>query len=99
MVDTYRARAAVREVGKALGYPEDEIDRVAKAFPHIGAHRIRDALASLPELRGSNLGAGQLELLFRVAERLGPAAVLDAAHAGRDPPDHRGSGGPRRDPP
>ena len=70
MVDTYRARAAVREVGKALGYPEDEIDRAAKAFPHIGAHRIREALGSLPELRGSNLGAGQLELLFRVAERL-----------------------------
>ena len=70
MVDTYRARAAVREVGKALGYPDDEIDRVAKAFPHIGANRIREALESLPELRGSNLGAGQLETLFRVAERL-----------------------------
>jgi len=70
MVDTYRARAAVREVGKALGYPDPEIDLVAKAFPHIGAHRIRDALDSLPELRGSNLQAGQLEMLFRVAERL-----------------------------
>ena len=70
MVDTYRARGAIREVGKALGYPSDEIDRVAKAFPHIGAHRIRDAIDSLPELRGSNLGAGQLEMLFRVAERL-----------------------------
>jgi error-prone DNA polymerase len=70
MVDTYRARAAVREVGKALGYPEDEIDRVAKAFPHIGANRIREAMESLPELRGSNLAAGQLETLFRVAERL-----------------------------
>jgi error-prone DNA polymerase len=70
MVDTYRARAAVREVGKALGYPDAEVDLVAKAFPHIGAHRIRDALAELPELRGSNLGAGQLETLFRVAERL-----------------------------
>jgi error-prone DNA polymerase len=70
MVDTYRARAAVREVGKALGYPEAEIDLVAKAFPHIGANRIRDAIQSLPELRGSNLQAGQLEILFRVAERL-----------------------------
>ena len=70
MVDTYRARAAIREVGKALGYPGDEIDRAAKAFPHVGAHRIREALERLPELRGSNLGAGQLELLFRVAERL-----------------------------
>jgi error-prone DNA polymerase len=70
MVDTYRARAAIREVGKALGYPDAEIDQAAKAFPHVGAHRIREALGSLPELRGSNLGAGQLELLFRVAERL-----------------------------
>jgi error-prone DNA polymerase len=70
MVDTYRARASVREVGKALGYPEDEIDRVAKAFPHIGAHRIREALVELPELRDSNLAVGQLETLFRVAERL-----------------------------
>ncbi|MGH2710372.1 MAG: PHP domain-containing protein, partial [Actinomycetota bacterium] len=41
MVDTYRARGAIREVGKALGYPNDEIDRVAKAFPRIGANRIR----------------------------------------------------------
>jgi error-prone DNA polymerase len=70
MVDTYRARAAIREVGKALGYPDAEIDQAAKAFPHLGAHRIREALDSLPELRGSNLGGGQLELLFRVAERL-----------------------------
>ncbi|HZA27008.1 MAG TPA: DNA polymerase III subunit alpha [Actinomycetota bacterium] len=70
MVDTYRARAAIREMGKALGYPDAEIDQAAKAFPHVGAHRIRQALGSLPELRGSNLGAGQLELLFRVAERL-----------------------------
>ncbi|MGH2724187.1 MAG: DNA polymerase III subunit alpha [Actinomycetota bacterium] len=70
MVDTYRARSAVREVGKALGYPEAEVDLVAKSFPHMGAHRIREAMASLPELRAANLGTGQLELLFRVAERL-----------------------------
>ena len=70
MVDTYRARGAVREVGKVLGLPEVEVDTVAKAFPHIGAHRLRDAIASLPELAGSNMNAGQLETLFRVAERL-----------------------------
>jgi error-prone DNA polymerase len=70
MIDTYRARAAVREVGKALGLPEPEVDLVAKAFPHIGANRLRDAIQQLPELVGSNLNAGQLETLFRVAERL-----------------------------
>ncbi len=70
MVDTYRARGAVREVGKALGLPEVEVDTVAKAFPHIGANHLREAIEALPELAGSNLNAGQLELLFRVAERL-----------------------------
>ncbi len=70
MVDTYRARAAVREVGKALGLPEPEVDTVAKAFPHIGARDLRVAIERLPELVGSNMNAGQLELLFRVAERL-----------------------------
>jgi error-prone DNA polymerase len=70
MVDTYRARAAIREVGKALSLPEAEVDLVAKAFPRIGAGSIRGALRELPELAGSNLDAGQLALLFRVAERL-----------------------------
>jgi error-prone DNA polymerase len=70
MVDTYRARAAVREVGKALGLPEPEVDVVAKSFPHIGAKDLQVAIERLPELAGSNLNAGQLERLFRVAERL-----------------------------
>jgi error-prone DNA polymerase len=70
MIDTYRARAAVREVGKALGLPEPEVDTVAKSFPHIGAKDLRVAIERLPELAGSNLNAGQLEHLFRVAERL-----------------------------
>ncbi|MFL5799980.1 MAG: DNA polymerase III subunit alpha [Actinomycetota bacterium] len=89
MVDTYRARGAIREVGKALGLPEVEVDTVAKAFPHIGAHHIREAVESLPELVGSNIGAGQLEQLFRVAERLNgfprhlalhPSGVVLAGH-------------------
>jgi error-prone DNA polymerase len=70
MVDTYRARGAIREVGKALGLPDGEVDLVAKAFPHIGAHHVREAMDHLPELRGVNLNAGQLDTLFRVVERL-----------------------------
>ena len=70
MIDTYRARGAIREVGKALGLPEGEVDLAAKAFPHIGAHHVREAMDHLPELKGVNLDAGQLDLLFRVVERL-----------------------------
>jgi error-prone DNA polymerase len=70
MIDTYRARAAVREVGKALGLPEVEVGMVAKSFPHISARNLRESLTRLPELDGINLPMAQLELLFRVAERL-----------------------------
>jgi len=70
MIDTFRARAAIREVGKALGLPEVEIGGVAKAFPHISARNIREGLERLPELRGIDLPMRQLEVLFRVAERL-----------------------------
>ena len=70
MIDTYRARSAVREVGKALGLPETEVGVVAKAFPHISARHLRRGMQELPELQGLNLPIRQLDLLFRVAERL-----------------------------
>jgi error-prone DNA polymerase len=70
MIDTYRARSAVREVGKALGLPEVEVGMIATSFPHISARHLREAMDRLPELQGINLRFEQLELLFRVAERL-----------------------------
>ncbi|MDP9069029.1 MAG: DNA polymerase III subunit alpha [Actinomycetota bacterium] len=66
MVDTFRARMAIREVGKALGLPGQEIDLVAKAFPRVRARDIPQAIERLPELAGTNLRAGQLEQLFEL---------------------------------
>ena len=66
MVDTFRARMAIREVGKALNLPPEEIDLVAKAFPRIRAKDIPAAIDRLPELAGSNLDAGQLGRLFEL---------------------------------
>jgi error-prone DNA polymerase len=51
MPETYRVRHAVRDVGAALGMDPAEVDRLAKAFPHIRAKDARAALAELPELR------------------------------------------------
>ncbi|HET7690318.1 MAG TPA: DNA polymerase III subunit alpha [Nocardioidaceae bacterium] len=70
MMDTYRVRHAVRDVGAALGMPMGEIDAIAKAFPHIRARDARLALRELPELRASGLGEERLDLLFRLVERL-----------------------------
>jgi error-prone DNA polymerase len=70
MMDTYRARHAIRDVGGALGLPPGEIDAVAKAFPHIRASQVRAAMHDLPELRASGLSSERLDLLLRLVERL-----------------------------
>ncbi|MCH0539527.1 DNA polymerase III subunit alpha [Streptomyces sp. MUM 203J] len=51
MPETYRVRHAIRDVGAALSMDPADIDRIAKAFPHIRARDARAALDELPELR------------------------------------------------
>lgn len=70
MMDTYRVRHAVRDVGAALGMPPGEVDVIAKAFPHVRARDARSALRDLPELRASGLGDGALDRFFGLVERL-----------------------------
>ena len=70
MMDTYRARSAIRDVAAAFGLPAGETDAIAKAFPQIRAAHIGAALAELPELRNTNLTIKNLTAVFRLAERL-----------------------------
>ncbi|GAA2100977.1 hypothetical protein GCM10009841_16310 [Microlunatus panaciterrae] len=70
MLDTYRVRHAVRDVGAALSLPPGEVDAIAKAFPHIRARDARSALRDLPELRAAGLGERRLDLLFSLVESL-----------------------------
>lgn len=70
MMETYRARSAIRDVGSAMGLPPHEIDAIAKAFPHIRARQITASLADLPELRESRLGESGLDRVFSLAEKL-----------------------------
>lgn len=70
MMDTYKVRHAVRDVGAALGMPPVEIDEIAKAFPHIRAKDARSAIADLPELRSRGLDAPRLDTFFELVERL-----------------------------
>ena len=70
MMDSYRVRHAIRDVGAALGMPPSEVDAMAKAFPHISARNVRHAIADLPELRASGLNAPRLDLMLDLVERL-----------------------------
>ncbi|MFF8832764.1 DNA polymerase III subunit alpha [Streptomyces sp. NPDC015131] len=76
MPETYRVRHAVRDVGAALSMDPAEIDRIAKAFPHIRARDARAALDELPELREL---AGERERYGRLWELV---EALDALPRG-----------------
>ncbi|MFE1478995.1 DNA polymerase III subunit alpha [Streptomyces cyaneofuscatus] len=70
MPETYRARFALRDAGLALGMAPQQVDEVAKAFPHIRARDIRSALAELPELRSLAARADEYGRLWELAEGL-----------------------------
>jgi error-prone DNA polymerase len=70
MMDTYKVRHAVRDVGAALGLPPVEVDEIAKAFPHIRARDARNAIADLPELRSRGLGSPRMAAFFDLVEAL-----------------------------
>lgn len=74
MMETYRVRHAIRDVGAALGLDAAEVDAFAKAFPHVRARQARSALEDLPELRDSHIGRlakeGQLDHFLDLVEGL-----------------------------
>ena len=70
MVDTYRARHAIRDTGAAMGMSLGEIDLIAKSLPHVRARHISQALANLPELKSLNLSVPLTAMTISLAERL-----------------------------
>ncbi|MGI6037289.1 MAG: DNA polymerase III subunit alpha [Limnochordia bacterium] len=77
---TFRARSAVREVGAALGWPPSEIQRLAKALPHIPADALRDAPHRYPELR--RLPWSRYEKLVSLCERIAGFPRFVGTHLG-----------------
>jgi len=62
---TYRARAAVRDLGKVLGFPEAEIDCLAKLLPYVPADGIERALDFYPELHDPRFREPRYRELYR----------------------------------
>jgi error-prone DNA polymerase len=52
---TYRSRGAIRDVGKALGLPFAELERLAKVSDGWNAKRVGEELALLPDAERKNL--------------------------------------------
>ncbi len=69
--NTFRARSALRELGKALGFPAAELDPLCKRMPfYARADQIQALLQRLPELKDSPLHQPRYELLLDCCARL-----------------------------
>lgn len=70
-VGAYCTRGIVREVGKALGLPNETIGYLAKKI-HGGvpADQLESALMERPELRGANIPKERFRLVFQLAQKL-----------------------------
>lgn len=63
--NTFQARSAVRDLGKALELPAAELDALAKRLPHfVPADGIRGARERVPELKNSSLPWARYERLL-----------------------------------
>ncbi len=81
-VNTFRARSAIRELGHALGFSDEEIGKLASVFPHIRAGDISAALEKYPELRDAQLNLADKRLLIELAEEISGLPRHLSVHVG-----------------
>jgi DNA polymerase-3 subunit alpha len=67
---TMAARAAIRDVGRVLGLPYGEVDRVAKLIPHELGISIAEAQAQSAELTGLIQSNPQIARLVAIASKV-----------------------------
>jgi error-prone DNA polymerase len=64
--NTYHFRSAIRELGKVMGFTDEELGVLAKKFPHYAHQSIDKLLTGLPELRDSGLPLVKYQRLFDI---------------------------------
>ncbi|NUO18963.1 DNA polymerase III subunit alpha [bacterium] len=77
----YRARGAIRDVAKALGFETEDIDKLAR-YSHwaLSAKRIASTLDSRPEIRSLQVDKKKFELLFELCAGLDDMPRHISAH-------------------
>jgi DNA polymerase III subunit alpha len=78
---TMKARAVVRDVGRALDIPYGEVDRVAKQIPAALDMKLARAIEENPALREIESGDSRMQELLQVALRLEGLSRHASVHA------------------
>lgn len=81
-VNTFRARAAVRELGKVLGLSERRIARLAQNFAYVNLRRLPQMLESLPEVRELRPELQDQQRLLQLCEQVAGYPRHLAVHVG-----------------
>lgn len=81
MIDTYQIKGAVRDLGRALALPTDQVDKLAKAVDHGSAKSLRDEMQGHPDLRDKIDAPGWRDLIALAGELDGFPKYL-AQHPG-----------------
>ncbi len=81
-VNTMTARSAVRTVARAFGHPAAEINAFSRHLPWVGAHRLREALATYPECANHPLRDPRHERIVEIAEQLDSCPMHLGTHLG-----------------
>jgi error-prone DNA polymerase len=63
MIDTYLIKGAIRDLGKALGLPEQEVDLLAKRVYRGGADTLKGQMHDLPEFRSRLTSPGWRDVI------------------------------------
>jgi DNA polymerase-3 subunit alpha len=67
---TLQAKAAIRDVGRVLGMPFGDVDRIAKLVPETLGITLAEAMEQSPELRARAQADGQVAKLLETAQAL-----------------------------
>ncbi|MEX2547560.1 MAG: DNA polymerase III subunit alpha [Chloroflexota bacterium] len=78
---TMLARAAIRDVGRVLGFSYGEVDRIAKAIPNQLGIKLEEALAMTPALREMRDADANVKRLLELAQQLEGVARNASTHA------------------
>jgi DNA polymerase-3 subunit alpha len=78
---TMLARAAIRDVGRVMGFGYGEVDRIAKTVPNELGITLERALAESPPLKQAYEGDGQVRRMIDFARQLEGVARNASTHA------------------
>jgi len=78
---TMKARNAIRDTGRVLGFPYSEVDRIAKMIPDILNIKLKDAIDMTKELKSEYNNGSNIKKLLDIAMKLEGVSRHASTHA------------------